>query len=183
MNYSLLTDNITTLKAASEDSTNREYMTESKLLVVNFDRVKRSYLNDLGYSEETAASVDALAKSRDGNIYMIEFKNGDCKAQARDIRMKIKDSLLIWCDICRKRLDDARKEIVFVLVMNPSNTKLTILDKIAIARSHQAGRKKPFCDVPFCGFDKIEGVFVKNVQVFDAENFSRILLPALINFA
>ena len=71
MNYQILTDNRTTLKAASYDSANNQYMTDSALLAVNFDRVKADYLRELGYPPEMAKSVDALAKSVNDTLYMI----------------------------------------------------------------------------------------------------------------
>ena len=178
MNYQLLSQNITTLKAASRDSAHDEYMTESELHVVNFDRVKTRYLNELRCSEEMASSVDALAKGEDGTLYMIEFKNGDCKPEGDKIRLKIKDSLLILCDICHKRLDDARKNVVFVLVVNPSRTNLTFQDRMAIAMANKSGKTSVFC-----GLDKIAGVFVRKVLIFDKENFSGKLIPNLTHYA
>ena len=42
--------------------------------IIDFDRVKRDYLNNLQKSEECAKSVDALGEDRDSHVYMIEFK-------------------------------------------------------------------------------------------------------------
>ena len=77
-------------------------MTESGVVVINFDQVKIDYMHKHKHSAKDAKSIDALAKVIDGNLYMIEFKNGDCKKEATDIRLKIKDSLLILCDLCKK---------------------------------------------------------------------------------
>lgn len=120
----------TSLKETSYDSEHREYMTEAGVAVVNFDQVKADYMKKHKHSVKDAKSVDALARGIDGNLYMIEFKNGDCKKEAPDIKLKIKDSLLILCDLCKKRLHDARKEIIFVLVINSSRANLTPMEII-----------------------------------------------------
>lgn len=178
MNHQILMNNRTTLKAASFDSANNQYMTDSALLVVNFDRVKANYLIELGYPPDMAKSVDALAKSVNDTLYMIEFKNGDCRKEDADIRLKIKDSLLILCDICRKRLTDSRNDVVFVLVINLSRMKLDYMTLKAIATANMSGRASNFL-----GLDKIAGVFVKKVLIFDAKIFTVKLLPELINFS
>ncbi|MBQ7594888.1 MAG: hypothetical protein IJU48_11145 [Synergistaceae bacterium] len=79
-------------------------MTDSQLLVTNFDDVKTDYMNILGLSEEKAHSVDAIARGKDNLFYMIEFKNGNCKTEAAKINLKIRDSLLILCDMRSKTL-------------------------------------------------------------------------------
>lgn len=164
----------TSLKETSYDSEHREYMTESSVAVVNFDQVKADYMKKHKHSVKDAKSVDALARGIDGNLYMIEFKNGDCKKEAADIRLKIKDSLLILCDLCDKRLHDARKEIIFVLVINSSRTDLTPMDWRGIIEANKSGDTSAFC-----GLDKIAGVFVKTVFIFDIDDLGKKLLPRL----
>ena len=96
----------------------------------------------------------------------------------KNIRMKVKDSLLIWCDICHKRLDDARKNIIFVLVVNSSRTNLTAQDRVALARANQSGKASTFC-----GLDKIAGVFVNRVLIFDKNNFDSKIVSKLRPYA
>ena len=64
-----------TLKRTSYDKTNRAYLTESSLPVINFDLLKEWYRdNVLGKGREIPASNDALYIS-DDRIVFIEFKN------------------------------------------------------------------------------------------------------------
>ncbi len=163
----------TSLRETSYDSAHDEFMTDSSIAVINFDHVKTCYMNKYNHSEEDAKSVDALARGIDDMLYMIEFKNGKCKAEAADIRLKIKDSLLILCDICKRRLNDAREEIIFVLVINSSRAELTQNDICSIIYGNKSSASS------FCGLDKIAGVFVKKVLIYDRDELKIKLLPKL----
>ena len=74
----------------------------------------------------------------------------------------------------QKRLTDARKEIIFVLVMNSSRTDLTPVDWRGIIEANTSERASAFC-----GLDKIAGVFVKTVFIFDIGDLGKKLLPRL----
>lgn len=169
-------ESLATLKETSYDSDHNEYMTESGLVVVNFDNAKTLYMSRFKYPEDMK-SVDALARGADDNLYMIEFKNGR-NIDGTDIRLKIKDSVLILCDLCDKRLEDARTEIIFVLVINSSRVQLKAYDKIAIMEANITG-----IACKFCGLNKSAGFLVKQVFIFDAGELENKLLPKLINMS
>ena len=103
--FSYFTNNISTLKETSKDTSKvslggiEQYLTDVQTNVINFDAVKTEYTNKLGLSNSCACSVDALIVL-DGKLAFIEFKNG--KVVSRDLRLKVKDSLLIFCDITGK---------------------------------------------------------------------------------
>lgn len=158
-----------TIRATSYDSAKNEYMTESEISVINFDEAKTCYMRRFTPPEDMK-SVDAVACGENGEIYMIEFKNGNCSGD--DIRMKIKDSVLILCDLCGKRLEDARNEIVFVLVINSESLKW--YDRVAIAKANQSGTASKFC-----GLNKSAGFLVKKVLIFDKNELDIKLLPKL----
>ena len=65
---------ISTWKKCSWDESHGTSMVNSDGNIIDFDRVKRDYLNNLQKSEECAKSVDALGEDRDSHVYMIEFK-------------------------------------------------------------------------------------------------------------
>lgn len=91
--YPILRDNRESLKKTSKDDSDPnaiQYMTSSETKVVNFDLVKRHYVNKLGLSEEAATSVDAIVLLEDG-ILFVEFKNG--KVNNRNIKDKARDNL------------------------------------------------------------------------------------------
>ena len=115
--YPIFCQNRGRLRELSRDGSGAEdgYVTESGIEAVDFDGVKRAYTRELGLSDESAASVDALI-FHGGRVVFIEFKNG--KVVNRDIKSKIRDSLLIFCDIVSKSISDTRREADFVLVYN-----------------------------------------------------------------
>lgn len=135
----------------------KHYMTKSDLIVYDFDMVKTRYSNGLEVSEQPK-SVDALSSSVDGDIYLIEFKNGDLSSRKKglEIRQKIYDSLIILYDLLDINPAQSRSKVVFILVYNEhKNRCVNGIDqsvssensriKIAATVSRKAG--KPF--VPF----------------------------------
>ena len=70
-----LLNHITTLKKSSWDKQKREYMCESKMKVINFDKIPKAYNRGKGWSI-LPKSNDALYIDVKGQWYFIEFKNG-----------------------------------------------------------------------------------------------------------
>ena len=125
-NFPILSECRTDLRETSiddSDSNDIKYMTESKLEAVNFDQVKRKYVNRLNLSEDCAKSMDAVVQ-KDGRIIFIEFKNG--KVNNRDIKDKLRDSLLIFLDIVKKDLDYARTNVDCVVVYNQFKNPISV---------------------------------------------------------
>lgn len=117
--YPLFAENKTTLKQTSMDDSMKaeiQYMTESQQEVIDFDMVKRHYANSLGCSEECAASVDALFSTNDDRIVFVEFKNG--KVNNRNVKDKLRDSLLIFSDVTGKTVSYTREHADFIVVYN-----------------------------------------------------------------
>lgn len=111
------------LKKASEDSDGKNpgYMTESEMEVINFDKVKDSYIRGMKLSK-TPCSNDALYFAENGKIYFIEFKNGFMTPKkVYEVYNKIYDSLLIFNDIVGKTISFCRENVYFILVYNESN--------------------------------------------------------------
>ena len=90
-------------------------MTESQIEAVNFDKFKTKYTNDLRLSEECAASADALLQT-DTGLAFVEFKNG--KVNNRNVKDKIRDSLLLFCDFTQKTISYTREHVDFIVVYN-----------------------------------------------------------------
>lgn len=112
-------DCLNTIKQTSLDSTNREYMTDSLMNVINFDLLTKQRYKNLHLSC-CPSSVDALYVNitDDGHsLYLIEFKNG--KIDEHQISRKIYNSLILLFD--RKvitDLSDSVKKLDFILVYN-----------------------------------------------------------------
>ena len=118
--YAVFGSHRSTLKEDSIDNSEPGhicYMTESERETINFDGVKTEYLNQRGLSEENAKSVDSLLE-KDGILYMIEFKNGNMKSEKSRVKIKIRDSLLIFCDIVKENISFTRENMDFILVYN-----------------------------------------------------------------
>ena len=115
--YALFRDTKASLKELSKDDSKPDicYMTESEIKAVDFDRVKRLYTNSLGRSEETASSVDGISHTQD-TIVFIEFKNGN--VETAKVKTKVRDSLLIFCDITGTTVAFTRDTAEFILVYN-----------------------------------------------------------------
>jgi len=97
--YPILLDNRESLRETSKDDSDPndiQYMTSSETEVVNFDLVKRHYVNGFGLSEDAITSVDAIVPLED-RILFVEFKNG--QVNNRNIKDKARDSLLVFLEI------------------------------------------------------------------------------------
>ena len=96
---------------------NVNYMTDSSLNVVNFDRAKEIYIESLRLPEPPKSS-DALFVNKD-MMYLIEFKNGRMDSKKSfDVRRKMFDSLLILTDILQIGVSCTRQNLNYILVYN-----------------------------------------------------------------
>jgi hypothetical protein len=75
----------------------------------------------LGLSEDVAKSADAIINSKKG-LVLIEFKNGS--VNNRDVKDKVRDSVLILCDIIKCNISYIRENIDFILVYNETKNPL-----------------------------------------------------------
>lgn len=122
--YAMFADHKSTLKECSEDNSDGstiKFMTESQIEAVNFDKFKTKYTNDLRLSEECAASADALLQT-DTGLAFVEFKNG--KVNNRNVKDKIRDSLLLFCDFTQKTISYTREHVDFIVVYNEEKNPL-----------------------------------------------------------
>lgn len=149
----------------SYDCASDESMLMSEERIIDFDRVKTNYLNNLGKSEECAASVDALGVDDQGIIYFIEFKNGII--DKNNIRDKVTESILIFHDITHTTCKDTRNNSEFILVYNPEKNQYRPQQKRAM---NLARLGKTSCELN--GLDRFSGVWVKNAYMMTARTFS-----------
>ncbi len=163
-----------TLGNCSTDDEHEERMSTSALQVINFDKVKTAYLNQRGFSEEKARSIDALVNGSDKITYLIEFKNGNVKNENKNIQIKLRDSILMICDICHCSISNTRDNLAFVLVYNEERANLDVLTKRAINTANLSGKAASFLQL-----DRVEGFIVKRVFVLTKETFETKMLPRL----
>lgn len=158
-----------TMQETSKDTSKNpvQFMTLCSYKVVNFDRVKTNYLNELGLSEENAHSVDALWENND-EIYMIEFKNG--KIENRNIEQKARDSVLIFNSITKQQIDYTRKYMSFILVYNEKENNIGFRERKALAIA-----EKGKVDYTMWGLGKLRGFCYHRVYAMDRERFEEFL--------
>lgn len=165
-----------TLKETSLDDSNKEdkkYMTKSELPAIDFDLVKRKYANSLGLSEDKAHSVDAIVITKEENLeYFIEFKNGKVEGKTkRNIKDKIRDSLLIYSDVTLKNVSYTRKNAIFILVYNEEKNKRgKSLDDI---RSHLMDKAQ--IEERRFDLEKFEDIFFKEVHTYTEKQFDNFI--------
>jgi len=184
--YRIFGDNISTLKEISKDDSdaeNIEYMTDSLKEAIDFDAVKTTYTNELKLSEENASSVDGIFEVAD-HLFFIEFKNGNMKNQKRSVKDKIRDSLLIFCDITGKQVKDTREELEFILVYNieknpipnqlvKKETELQeSMSRINIAKYFSGKGKKEFIRFDL---EKFKELYFYDIHTYSKEEFEKYL--------
>ena len=182
--YKFFRDNISTLKEQSKDTSKDSisYMTESTINSVDFDLVKRSYLNSLGLSEERLKSVDSLVNLNNG-IAFIEFKNGSLKGLKNDLYLKINNSLLIFNDITKYDLTFLRNNSEFILVYNEKISPLNKEEekekenmsgsRVIIGDYFMKKAKKEFVRM---GLGKYKTSFFRDVHTYSQDEFEQFLL-------
>ena len=182
--HDLFRDNKNTLKELSKDDprdgvTVPKYMTESALNAVDFDMVKRRYTNAHGHSENHANSVDAISHT-DDEVVFIEFKNGN--VVNREIRDKIRDSLLMFCDITETTVSYTRQYVDFMLVYNEDNHPLPNqmtkgLVQNSPARLSIAQKLAKLGKQDFIRFElgRFKGLYFKNVHTYTQEQFEAFI--------
>ena len=159
---------------------NGQYMTNSEIEVINFDKVKDLYVKDLGL-KHVPCSIDAFCCH--ANTF-IEFKNGNIKDKSEcfKIRKKIVDSLLIFTDILNIGISYTRSDIDFILVYNKAknNVNNTECDGIQESESLDSIVKKISElgkeDIIKFGLGDFKKYCFKNVYTYTQEEFEQKFL-------
>lgn len=178
------------LKNISKDATTQEIMCDSDSFAIDFDEVMRKYCGDLG--RDTLRSVDSIfsvspknkSDSHSKALIFLEFKNGriaDKKnmtgkevesfgktKEIREIEQKIKDSLLVFCDIAGWTISNTRQRVNFILVYDKD--KNSSRNEIKEHFSKKGGN-----NIMSLGFGKLKGVFFKEVHTLSKQEFREFL--------
>lgn len=175
----ILTEHTKALKEISFDKANKQYMTQSTFLAVDFDEVKDNYVfRNTSIKSNHLRSNDALViySTQQGQCIFIEFKNGNIMSEIEKekIRVKIAESLLILNDILGENLTFDRKNVNYILVYNKDknaefeNQRNNSFSKIAAA---VAGMAK--MEYLIAGFDRYKAFF-HNVKTINENEFQSI---------
>lgn len=160
----------TTLKETSKNSPNKAtviYMVESDFEVIDFDEVKNCYISELGVKVlETPKSNDALFELN-GELYFVEFKDGNMQKEIHNVKRKIYDSLLIFCDIVKENISFTRQHMNYILVYNKEKNDTPSFENFA-------ENMEELSDSNFDIFElrkKFQNLYFKNVFTYNKERF------------
>lgn len=160
LSNSIFTNNISTLRDVSFDSSNNEYLIDEKYSIhsnsaINFDDVMKEHIRSFDIKDKSLKSVDAVIFSEKLNkIFLIEFKNGkieipetiqsrnskkrqinrlkieNAKLKLELIRTKVKDSITACSEIFNRNPDFFRKNCYFILVYNENKNNCIMPDRL-----------------------------------------------------
>lgn len=164
----ILKKHICTLKKASRDMSNEEPMSESKIKVINFDKIPKEYAREKGLSC-IPKSNDALYVSLEKTWYFMEFKNGSISKE--EIYRKIYDSVIISVEMgIFPNFDYVRKNVQYILIYNSEK-----YDKVSYSESRKQTygyfMKRAKCEEKLFGVENFEGFLLQETHTYDKELF------------
>ena len=167
----------------SFDEDHDEYMTDSKILAYDFDKIKGEYTRNLHRTENGIASVDAILFLKEKErVLFIEFKNGK-NYSAKDLCNKMRDSLLIYCDISNEHIRSTRNNAEFVVVFNRNNKPIR-KEEILFEQVQESESRDNIKDYLLSkanreyvrwGLEKYIGIYFDAVHTYDQEAFEDFL--------
>lgn len=173
--YPVFKDNMTTLKETSFDKEKNIYMTDMEYEAVNFDKVKSKYIENI-HPGHVPLSNDALIVIN-GELFFVEFKNGNMRNSIRDVRRKNYDSLLILLDYLGRTISYSRENINYILVYNKQESE-QFIEKNLLKNDEVQSSKS------FDMFTKTMGILAKkNLDIFGlASEFEKIYFKKVYSF-
>lgn len=179
---------IDSLKNISVDTSSAEYMTNSTVEAYNFDKVKSEYTKKLKRTENGISSVDALwINHRYNRLIFIEFKNGK-NFTSSEICNKMRDSLLIYCDIADEHISSTRSNAEYVVVYNKEKKPIqkeekTYAQPCGVVQESDSRDfikdyllvKKAKSEFVRWGIDKYLGIYFNAVHTYSKEEFDEYL--------
>ena len=158
----------TTLKNASKDGSNTEYMTNSMIEVMDFDKIPNEYSRGKGWPG-VPKSNDALYIDSSSWTF-IEFKNGS--VDKVDIYRKIYDSIIMLVELeVVPDFDFVRRNFRYILVCkkdrftSPSRTEI-----------YGYGERRAKSETVLFELDKLKGYLLSEVHTYSPEEFETIFV-------
>ncbi len=181
--YMLFDTFTATLKETSKDDTKHQYMTESLLDVISFDKVKLKYAEER-HLVDKPHSCDAIYLDNNGELNFIEFKNSKNKRKIKEmeIKEKVYESILMFLDKTDKRISEIAENVNFILVYNKEalekNTKNKYLDSKDISSFKEIeGEFTDFAKTHIIHFnlESLKNFCFKEVYTLNREEFEEHL--------
>lgn len=157
-----------TLKKTSKDDSNKAYMTQSSIEVIDFDKIPKEFSRGKGW-KCVPKSSDALYIDSSSWTF-IEFKNGDIEKS--DVHRKIYDSIIMLLEL--KILPDfeyVRKNIRYILVCNKERFASQKSQSLAAIQTHV--QKLAKTETVLFELGKLEGYLLAEVHTYSPEEFQQ----------
>ena len=123
----------------------------SKDIVIDFDDVKTAFCRKFNKSNEVFKSADALLYSKTKNkLIFVEFKNG----KVRDVKTKLKDSLLVLSNILDVNLGFCREHLEYIVVYNYEKNKKYVEQEKGKCRKEEQNKSQSLSKEYIEGFVK-----------------------------
>lgn len=123
----------------------------SKDIVIDFDDVKTAFCRKFNKSNEVFKSADALLYSKTKNkLIFVEFKNG----KVRDVKTKLKDSLLVLSNILDVNLEFCREYLEYIVVYNYEKNKKYVEQEKGKCRKEEQNKSQSLSKEYIEGFVK-----------------------------
>lgn len=175
-----------TLRELSFDKSNQEYLCNSEVMAVDFDKVKELYMNSFKLVNTQLCSVDAMFGSAllvgseiaEPCLYFVEFKNGVVnKKEVEGVINKIKDSVYIYLDELEQTPSYLRNNAEFILVYNKEkNENLTTRARNSIGSSITGNSNTRH--MRRFGYSACNGLYLKKFHTMNEDEFDRFLLES-----
>jgi len=157
-----------TIENISYDKENKEYMSNSKLEIFNFDKVKNNFAKKHGIADDNKPKSADGCQHKDNNIIFIEFKNGEITSKAkRDIRCKMLNSVLILSAITDNKISYLKNICQFILVYNQEKN-----GDINLSINLNKDAKQQNKSFDLSGYDN---VFFSKTDLFNKNEFETFL--------
>lgn len=169
-------DSFVTLKKASWDKTKDEFMTESTIEVVNFDKVPNKFAKGKGWLG-VPKSTDALYIDLPSWTF-IEFKNGS--VDKCDVHRKIYDSILMLLELnIMPDMNFVRQNVRYILVCKEeqSATAQKSLHQEKF-KSYMEARSKD--EVVRFELKKLRDYLLAEVHTYSPEEFESMFVGKLV---
>lgn len=161
-------DHFVTLKRASLDKEKNEYMTESTIEVINFDKIPKEYARGKGWLG-VPKSNDALYMDSSSWTF-IEFKNGSIDKV--DVYRKIYDSIIMLIDLkIVPDFDFVRNNISYILVCKKDRFSAQESPSRAAIYAHTQNCAKS--ETILFDLEKLKSFLLSEVHTYSPEEFEQ----------
>lgn len=149
----------------------------SKDIVIDFDDVKTDFCSKFHKSNEVFKLADALFYSKTKNkLIFVEFKNG----KVRDVKTKLKDSLLVLSNILDANLGFCREHLEYIVVYNYEKNKKYVEQEKDKCRKEEQNKSQSLIEEYTERFVKKLFMFAKDeIILWDLELMQDICVSAV----